>query len=363
MKKYTLPVVMVMCLMMVPVTTFAVDINYPDFSDLSDFTLGANAQSLNTVPDDILQLASGTWQRSGYAYLTNQIKLENTFSTYFSFRIDNNVGGGDADGLGADWLMFLLKREIGYYAAEDVAIEFDIFNNGSRDNYSGNHVGINYGGQFVVTQHIDQRFNDGDIWHVWIDYDGSILAVYISLAALKPATPALTHTVDIANYFSDSDPYIGFQAASGAYGADFAILNWSFESIESVTCPEDTTPPLGAVHAYPNLIWPPNDKMVTVTLEGYLMDEMSIARDSGGIGISSAKLIIDNSNEIILRDHEVDLLDSNGNFSADIQVRATEGAEYLIELHAADTNPEAVNSGLVDKTLIRVPRNMDKKDD
>jgi len=115
MKKHTLSVVMVMCLMMVPITVFAVDINYPDFSDLSDFTLGANAQQLNTISDDVLQLASGTWQRSGYAYLTNQIQLENTFSTYFSFRIDNNVGGGDNDGLGADWLMFLLKREMGCF--------------------------------------------------------------------------------------------------------------------------------------------------------------------------------------------------------------------------------------------------------
>jgi len=102
MKLYTLPAVMVLCLMIVPFAAFAVDIYYPDFSDLSDFTFGANAQQLNTVPDDILQLASGTGQSSGYAYLTNQIPLGNTFSTYFSFRIDNNVGGGDSDGLGAD---------------------------------------------------------------------------------------------------------------------------------------------------------------------------------------------------------------------------------------------------------------------
>jgi len=252
MKQHTLSAVMVLCLMIVPIAAFAVDINYPDFSDLSDFTLGANAQLLNSVPDDILQLASGPSQRSGYAYLTNQIQLENTFSTYFSFRIDNNVGGGDSDGLGADWLMFLLKREIGYLAAEDVAVEFDIFNNGARDNNSGNHVGINYGGEFVVTQHIDQRFNDGDIWHVWIDYDGSFLKVYISLTALKPATPVLSHAVDISLYFSDTDPdpYIGFQAASGSYGADFAILSWSFESTACETCLEDTMAPSGSVHAY-----------------------------------------------------------------------------------------------------------------
>jgi hypothetical protein len=362
MKKHTLSAVMVMCLMLVSFAVLAVDINYPDFSDLSDFTLGDNAQQLNTVPDDILQLISGTWKRSGYAYLTNQIPLENTFSTYFTFRIDNNVGGGDSDGLGADWLMFLLKREIGYLAAEDVAVEFDIFNNGARDNYSGNHVGINYGGEFVVTQHVDQRFNDGDIWHVWIDYDGSFLKVYLSLTALKPVTPVLSHAVDISAYFSDTDPdpFIGFQAASGAYGADFAILNWSFKSIAPVICPEDIIAPSGAVHAYPNLIWPPNNKMVKVNLDGRVMDEMSIA-EGGGHGVSSAYLLIDDTKEIVLFDDMMNLLDPDGNFSVEIEVKATKGAEYLIELFASDNNPGAPNSGLVDTTHIQIPHNMSGK--
>ena len=35
MKIHTLSAAMVMCLMMVPIGAFAVDINYPDFSDLT----------------------------------------------------------------------------------------------------------------------------------------------------------------------------------------------------------------------------------------------------------------------------------------------------------------------------------------
>ena len=357
MKRHTLSAVMVICLL-VPITAFAVDINYPDFSDLSDFILGDNAQQLNSIPDDLLQLASGFPQRSGYAYLKNQIQLQNTFSTHFSFRIDNNVGGGDSDGLGADWLMFLLKRDIGYYAAEDIAVEFDIFNNGARDNYSGNHVGINYGGEFVVTQHIDKRLNDGDIWYVWIDYDGSFLKVYLSLAAVKPDTPILTHAIDIPAYFGDNNPFIGFQAASTSYGADFTILNWSFQSVAPVTCPEDTRAPSGALHAYPNLVWPPNNKMVTVRLDGHVMDEICAAREGGGHGVSSAYLLIDGTDKITLLDDTTDLLGADGYFSVDIEVKARKGAEYLIELFAADTNPEGPNSGLVDTTYVRVPHNM-----
>jgi len=50
MKQHTLSAVTVLCLMIVPIAAFAVDINYPDFPDLSDFTLGANAQLLILFP-------------------------------------------------------------------------------------------------------------------------------------------------------------------------------------------------------------------------------------------------------------------------------------------------------------------------
>jgi len=185
------------------------------------------------------------------------------------------------------------------------------------------------------------------------------LKVYLSLTALKPDTPVLTHAVDISAYFSDTDPFIGFQAASSAYGADFAILSWSFESIAPATCPEDTLAPSGALHAYPNLIWPPNNKMVNVNLSGYVMDEMSIAREGDEIGISSAYLLIDDTDQIILLDDTTDLLDANGHFSVDIEVKASKGAEYMIELYASDTKPDEPNSGIVDKTFIRVPHNID----
>ncbi len=51
--------VLIIFLMMVSSISFGLDINYPDFSDLSDFTLDANAQALNTSVDDILHLSSG----------------------------------------------------------------------------------------------------------------------------------------------------------------------------------------------------------------------------------------------------------------------------------------------------------------
>jgi len=47
--------------------------------------------------------------------------------------------------------------------------------------------------------------------------------------------------------------------------------------------PLDSMHPTGAVHAYPNLLWPPNNKKVDVKIKGYVLDEMSMSRDGNPI--------------------------------------------------------------------------------
>ena len=126
--------------------------------------------------------------------------------------------------------------------------------------------------------------------------------------------------------------------------------------LDAAPVPEDTLAPSGSVHAYPNLIWPPNNLMVTIALEGRVMDEMSIAREGGGHGVSSAYLLIGGTDEITLWDDTTDLLDADSHFSVEIEVKASKSAEYLIELFAADKNPDEPNSGLVDTIYIRVSR-------
>lgn len=124
--------------------------------------------------------------------------------------------------------------------------------------------------------------------------------------------------------------------------------------------PIDTMSPTGSVHAYPNMIWPPNNQMVTITLDGYVVDEMSIDRDAGGIGVSNAYLMIGET-KITLREGNKDLLSNDGKFSITTQVKAGKGAVYKVELYAADTKPTeegGPNSGLVDSTSIRAPHDM-----
>lgn len=139
----------------------------------------------------------------------------------------------------------------------------------------------------------------------------------------------------------------------------------TFTAVIETTYPDDTEIPTGFVNASNNMIWPPNNKMVAVALEGNLLDELSIARDGGGNGISSAYLyVFPDGIYIPLKDESTDLLDENGDFSVTIEAKAVKGAVYNVELYAADTNPEAAggpNSGFVDSTYISVPHDMGKR--
>ena len=125
------------------------------------------------------------------------------------------------------------------------------------------------------------------------------------------------------------------------------IDNLSFTTISSVDNYPDTLPPKGSIHAYQNMIRPPDNKMVTLTLEGHVSDES---------GISSAYIRVAGNDEITLID-----LGEIEYFSVDIEIKASKGVEYFIELYATDGNPEkdgGANSGLVDSTSIRVPHDM-----
>lgn len=116
--------------------------------------------------------------------------------------------------------------------------------------------------------------------------------------------------------------------------------------------PEDKWAPAGSVHAHDNMIWAPNNKIVSVTLDGYVRDELSIAKNGNGHGVSEAYIMVNDD-----RYELIDYLDADGYYSFDIEVQAVKGAHYDVQLFASDTNSEP-NSGMVDSTYIYVPENM-----
>ena len=122
--------------------------------------------------------------------------------------------------------------------------------------------------------------------------------------------------------------------------------------------PEDTLPPAGTIHAHNNLIWPPNNKLVPVELSGYVRDELSMARDKKGNGVSSAYILINGTEKIVLKNASKNLLDAKGFFKVVYRFKAVKNAMYSIELFAADTNPDGSNDELIDSTYVQVPANM-----
>jgi hypothetical protein len=143
------------------------------------------------------------------------------------------------------------------------------------------------------------------------------------------------------------------------------LLFTEFDEANLIICPlstslGDTMHPTGAVHAHPNILWPPNNKRVVVKLTGYVLDELSITKDGGGIGVSRAFLNVDNR-IIILKDDSTNLLDENGRFDINVKLLSRKHGAYQIRLYAADNSSENPNFGLVDSTIVRVPINMNGK--
>ena len=146
-----------------------------------------------------------------------------------------------------------------------------------------------------------------------------------------------------------------------------AQLNFleGFLNVISVTELVDTMQPAGAVHghAYEKThSWYYKShsstlkKKIVVKIDGYVIDELSMARDGEGIGVSRAFLRI-NGREIILRDKKIDLLKMDGSYRIKEVFKGNKYEHFQVELYAADTVSEedgGPNFGLVDSARLPV---------
>lgn len=222
----------------------AIVINYPSFANCAGLQLNANAACTQSV----LRVTPATFSQAGSAFSQSIIPLGpgNSFSTYFTFRIDSNGGSGDGDGLGADGIVFALQPNantaggggggIGFQGiANSVGVEFDTWNNGLPGDPDGNHVGIDVNGSVtsVVAVPVSPRLNDGNVWHAWVDYNGTAIEVRVAQTATRPATPIISHTVNLAGVIGGSQAFAGFTSGTGAAFANHDILSWVFDNTYS----------------------------------------------------------------------------------------------------------------------------------
>ncbi|MCA2837876.1 MAG: putative Ig domain-containing protein, partial [Microcystis sp. M078S1] len=230
--------------------------NFEDFVDISSMRLKGDSKIVNSKiasNKDVLRLAESKSFSSGNALLKNPFSFvgengENlSFSTNFSFSISDSRGlPRDEDGEGADGLSFIVSPTenvgsagggIGYAGLKNtVVIELDTYNNGSQDQNNGNHIGINVNGSTtsLVQTNIATRFNNGEIWNVWIDYDGTSnrLEARVSQNSNRPVEATVFSTVNIPDILGQNDFFVGFTAATGQAVGNHDIISWKFTSDE-----------------------------------------------------------------------------------------------------------------------------------
>jgi hypothetical protein len=230
-----------------------------------------------TVAAGALQLTPpGGGLASGAAYDAVPVTLgtDATFSTTFQFQILDPGGINPADGFA-----FVISAgssglggsggQLGYSGVPNsVAIEFDIFNNGTNDDNSSNHIAIDedghvrdgtaqsdqnpvnvYGQQFCDFSGLHDYsrggcMSNGDVWSANIGFNGSGLTVSVwdqsgSFAEAAPFTVYSSPvSIDIASLLGTSTAYIGFTSADASGWAVHDILNWTLANDTELAMPE-----------------------------------------------------------------------------------------------------------------------------
>jgi len=224
-----------------PLGLFAADINYPNFSDVSNLQINGDAAQVGNV----LRVTPSQAGQSGSVFSKTAIQLNNLkqFSTRFQFNISNPGGISDNDGQGADGIVFVAQTVantaggagggIGYQGLlNSVGVEFDTWNNGAQDGNNGNHVGIDLNGSVnsAVRAAVADRMNNGLDWTAWVDYNGTTLEVRLNETGTRPINPYLTYDVDLAGVLGSANAFVGFTSGTGSAYGDHDILNWTFRS-------------------------------------------------------------------------------------------------------------------------------------
>jgi hypothetical protein len=274
-------------------------LSYPDFSSTTGLQLGGNAAKVGNA----LRLSTAIAHNAGNVFTTSPVTLGNSFSTQFQFRITNSAGNiADEDGPGADGLVFVIQSgntgfNIGY-GNPSLGIEFDTFNNGTTfGDPNGNHVGIDFNGNIVsvATQPEPTRFNNGQVWNAWVDYNGTTdrLEVRWSMSATKPTAAQLTYNVDLPALLYQDTAYVGFTSATGGGWGDHDLLSWvatsGFTSLANGAGDYNND---GVVNAADYLIWRKtrntNSSLANDTTPGSVTNvDYDVWRSNLGVGASA----------------------------------------------------------------------------
>jgi hypothetical protein len=228
-------------------------VTFADFSSTAGLVLnGVATGNIDNGIDanPVLRLVPSAESKVGSAFTDSLMPID-SFSTQFQFRITEPRGVFDlASESGGDGITFVIQTLgpaavgnqgglLGYEGiTPSVAVEFDTWKNDSVlyptiSDPSSNHLGLDQSGSVlsVATVDIPGRFDDGSLWSVLIDYDGTTLRTWLN-GFLTLATD-----VDIPGTIGATTGYVGFTSGTGGAYGNHDIVSWKF----SQPIPEPTS--------------------------------------------------------------------------------------------------------------------------
>jgi hypothetical protein len=216
--------------------------SFPTF--LTTFTFNGNAFEAD---QSVIRMTTVTPNEASSAFITTPLSLTTSTSAHFFFRFQMGPASTGGDGIA-----FLLQNSTAGAAAlgstggnlgfagptastrisPSVAIEFDTYQ-GTGDT-SANHVALVLNGTTTETASAMPSFTmaGGGILNAWVDYNATLHTVSVYLAQsvnsqvpAKPATPLLSHTVNLVTQLGGSTAYVGFTSSTGATSSNPAEVN------------------------------------------------------------------------------------------------------------------------------------------
>ncbi|MCB9832838.1 MAG: hypothetical protein H6807_10210 [Planctomycetes bacterium] len=246
-----------------------------DFAAGGDFQLNGDAVVLGSGNASLVRLVPAASIRSGSIQSLRSMSIS-SFSAYFEFRISSPGGMADTENEpGGDGLVFMIQNlgpqalgnpghGVGYEGiGSSVAIEFDTFCNPWLNDPNSNHVGLLAGGSVLhssagTTATVAARFDNGNRWHVWIDYDAQVLELRCSQSGTRPAQALLTRNIDIPAIVGGNSAWVGISAATYSAWADFDLLRWEVAPRSPVTMLPAEQVVMPGQSFQTSLIGPPN---------------------------------------------------------------------------------------------------------
>ena len=191
----------------ISITALAQTISYPNFSATANLSLKGTAAAMQTNDGTVLRLTKAECCSAGSAFTATAVPFQiaaDTFSTFFQFRITNTGGISPADGIAfviretGTAALSSTANSVGYDGiGNSLGIKFDTYQNDKEIN--DNFIAIQTNGalldEFTQTPFgvancttpvgIVGCMANGDLWSVWIDYDG----VNLHIAAMPTQPP------------------------------------------------------------------------------------------------------------------------------------------------------------------------------